>query len=362
MCLECLCGGTRSRGAPRVPGETRGLRAQAHRATALAPNARAFARAQAERAGNPLAQQQAPGLPTAVDNSTTSYFPPIGNQGQQGSCVAWASAYYYSTYTKALDGGYAASPGSTSVWCSPAFVYPLLNDGQDGGAVVMDAMNLLSVSGCSTWADTPWTASDYTTWPTETAWVNALRNRSGDTYYFDGSTSGSGGLDGLKQLLADGELAVIGLTVYQTWYDDETLADTTGISNGVYYMADGSNEGGHTLALVGYDDNKAYVDQRDGLTHYGAFLLANQWSPYWGTTNSIGARGYIWIAYSLFLDPSLKLWLGGDTSVYFNNDRPNLSAGPVRGDRDQLRPARASAPLRLRYRKLHLELEPRPGL
>ena len=41
--------------------------------------------------------------PSAADNSTLPWFPPIGNQGYQNSCVGWAAGYYYNTYVQAMD-------------------------------------------------------------------------------------------------------------------------------------------------------------------------------------------------------------------------------------------------------------------
>lgn len=39
-----------------------------------------------------------PALPSRCDLSTSKYFPPIGDQGNIGSCVSWATTYYQFTY------------------------------------------------------------------------------------------------------------------------------------------------------------------------------------------------------------------------------------------------------------------------
>jgi len=305
-----------------TPEEQAYLRAHVRRVTAVAPNALALARAQEERARTPRAQQKGPALPTAVDNSTFSYFPPVGDQQAQNSCAAWSTTYYFETYTQAMDEGYDTSTGNPDYLCSPAFTYPLVNGGADNGAVLEFTMLQLSRSGASSWTDMPWTDTDATTWPSETAWVHALRNRTSTANAIDGSTPA--GNTAIKQFLANGQLAIIGLNVYTTWYSSYPL-DGNGINNGVYYATNGANVGGHALTLVGYDDGKSYVDSRDGLTHYGAFLLANQWSSLWGVTNSVGKRGFMWIAYTLFQDPNF--WVGTtssfDSSTCFNDDRPH---------------------------------------
>ena len=52
-------------------------------------------------------------LPSFADNSLSKYFPPIEDQGGQGSCTAWASCYYYNTFTQAKDGDINVSGGNT---------------------------------------------------------------------------------------------------------------------------------------------------------------------------------------------------------------------------------------------------------
>ena len=41
--------------------------------------------------------------PTSYDNSATIWFPPIGHQGGEGSCVAWACVYYVKTFQEAKE-------------------------------------------------------------------------------------------------------------------------------------------------------------------------------------------------------------------------------------------------------------------
>src|SRR4051812_30000983 len=46
-------------------------------------------------------------LPSSVD--LTKYLPPIGDQGQYGTCVAWASGYNMKTALEAISGGLSTS-------------------------------------------------------------------------------------------------------------------------------------------------------------------------------------------------------------------------------------------------------------
>ncbi|MDZ7821939.1 MAG: hypothetical protein U5N26_09065 [Candidatus Marinimicrobia bacterium] len=40
---------------------------------------------------------------SAHDNSATIWFPPVGNQGAEGSCVLWATAYQTKTFQEAFE-------------------------------------------------------------------------------------------------------------------------------------------------------------------------------------------------------------------------------------------------------------------
>jgi beta propeller repeat protein len=255
-------------------------------------------------------------LPTAVDNSNLQYFPPIRSQGGQGSCTCWAACYYYDTYTQAMDEGLNVSGGNNDHIASPAFMYPLVNDGYDGGAYTAYAVARLSDVGCCSWTLKPYDQSDYTTWPAEAAWVEALERRTSGAYWIDASSGP--GLDAVKQHLANGNVAVTDFDVYDNFYYTYPT-NTNGVNNGVYYCPDGGALGGHAVTIVGYDDNKSYVDHRDGLTHHGAFLLANSWGTWWGVYNSTGAgtKGFFWVAYSAFAEYAFGPY------IYYNDDRDN---------------------------------------
>ena len=53
---------------------------------------------ESSKANKDIATTGAPTLPSFVDNSTSKYFPAIGDQGGLGSCTFWAQVYYQFTY------------------------------------------------------------------------------------------------------------------------------------------------------------------------------------------------------------------------------------------------------------------------
>ncbi len=238
-------------------------------------------------------------LPSSVDNSTSNYFPPIGDQGSQGSCTAWATAYYWMTYTQAKDENLNAKGGDTNYICSPAFAYNLINGGKDSGAFPSECFLRFNDVGCASLYNMPYNDTDLTNWPSEAAWIQAINNKTINQYHIDGLNQA--GVDAIKQHLANGEVGATTTDCYSNWGLFGSAGDPSrGVSNGVIFSHSGETyTGAHAMCVVGYDDNKSYND--GSTTQYGAFLVANSWGPGWGATNSTGTKGFLWVAYPYFM-------------------------------------------------------------
>lgn len=236
-------------------------------------------------------------IPDSHDNSALPWFPPIGNQDGEGSCVAWATGYYTKTFQEAFehgwdlsactwDGGYYGYPseGYQDKTFSPDFIYHQINRGVDNGLYYSDAMNLLENIGCCTWENMPYDPTDTTTWPEEAAWREAPLYRSATGYgrlWVDTDT----GIEALKQVLADTNLAIIGIDANK--YSALTMSDLWTTDS---YVDVSSN---HANTIVGYDNNYGPYTENDE-TRYGAFKVANSW----GTDNwENEADGFYYISY-----------------------------------------------------------------
>ncbi|MCK4298493.1 MAG: hypothetical protein KAX80_03105, partial [Planctomycetes bacterium] len=301
---------------PPTPEEQAYIDAKYTETSSVAPNRLAWDRERAEIAAARARGDTVPradGLPALVDNSTLQYFPQPDWQNHN-DCTCWTACYYYNTYTQAADEGYDVTSLDTDHICSPAFMYPLVNGGLDSGANLQFVMGRLTDVGCASLTLAPDSSSDFTSWPTEAAWVDALRNRTQSAQFVDGSTAA--GLDAIKQHLANGNLAATAFGLHAN-FDDYYPYDTTGIDSEVYYCPDGDQRTTHTGALVGYDDDKTYVDHRDGETHFGAFLVANSLGNLFGVQNSTGTgtKGFFWVAYAMFTESTFG------PEVYYNDDR-----------------------------------------
>ncbi|HKM92767.1 MAG TPA: hypothetical protein VJY41_03855, partial [Prolixibacteraceae bacterium] len=162
-------------------------------------------------------------IPISHDNSATKWFPPIGHQGSEGSCVAWAAGYYNKTFQEAMEHdwdlsacawengwtGYPSAAYQDKIF-SPDFIYHQINDGVDGGAYYSDAMDLLYGVGCCTWNKMPYSMSDHTSWPSETAWRQAPLYRSGTSHNYVNVTNDTN-IGNLKQFLANYNNAIIAI-------------------------------------------------------------------------------------------------------------------------------------------------------
>ncbi len=206
---------------------------------------------------------------SSIDWSETKYFPPIGSQGSEGSCVAWSLAYYIKTFQQALDNdrdvasassnGY--SPLSKLDWIySPDYLYHQINGGVDAGSSYVTGMMVLDKNGCSSWATMPYSTSDHTSWPSETAWREGQLARSeylktnteyGTLYYL--RVTDDEDIRLLQTLLDQGILASISIDAYQ--YSNLSDDDIWDADN---YQPSGTN---HANTLVGYEDVEEYTHQ-----------------------------------------------------------------------------------------------------
>ncbi|MBX7085418.1 MAG: hypothetical protein K1X70_03225 [Leptospirales bacterium] len=214
------------------------------------------------------------GLPSSVDLS--SQMPPVSNQGQQNSCVAWATTYATRSYfeQKARQWGYDApvKGGRGEHIFSPAYVYNQINGGRDQGSVMENAFDLLVRQGAAPWSVMPYTDKDYTTQPTA-----AQRSAASNYKLASYRRIPPGDIETIKAELAAGRPVVFGMGIDDNFYQ---------LKNSVYDQKGGKTYGGHAMALVGYDDGKS-----SPRGHRGAFKIINSWGTGWGD------KGYGWISY-----------------------------------------------------------------
>jgi C1A family cysteine protease len=98
----------------------------------------------------------------------------------------------------------------------------------------------------------------------------------------------------MKSVLAAQYLIEFGFQVYDYFMSADMAA------KGLLPVPASSEQlqGGHAVALVGYDDSKV-ITAADGAASKGAFLVRNSWGANWGLS------GYFWMAYDYVANTTL---------------------------------------------------------
>ncbi len=250
-------------------------------------------------------------LPSSIDNSTSNHFPVIGNQGMAGSCAAWASIYYMYTYevnrlhhTPAkvmVDNAYQNIDENVY---SPTWTHSLLASNYSSGIRRDWAYDFAKYHGQLSVVDCPQyiSSSSFRFSPTnQTALINALQTRIShwNTLPVDTladpivNVNNSMQLCTVKDFLANGY--ILGVDVFSASLKNSNYIKVA--SNGekcVYRFVKGSNTG-HSVTIVGYDDNIWCDINGNGSKDFGesgAFKVANSWGIYNNSSN-----GFFWVPY-----------------------------------------------------------------
>ncbi|OFX19988.1 MAG: hypothetical protein A2041_07275 [Bacteroidetes bacterium GWA2_31_9b] len=215
----------------------------------------------------------------ALPTSVTLVTPPIGNQGGEGSCVAWGTTYAgrSTSYQNANGGTYSTA---TNIF-SPEYVYNQIKATSDcgSGSYVTSGLNLLKTQGVCVWNLMPYTDASCSLLP------NATQTAAAANYKITSYATVTRTSTAIKTQLAAGKIVIVAGPVYSSFmYLKNGAIQTT---------AKGKSYGGHCYAIVGYDDAK------------GAFKVMNSWGTSWASS------GYGWVSYSLVS----KVW----TEVYIIN-------------------------------------------
>lgn len=251
----------------------------------------------------------------SVDNSTSSYFPPIGYQGNLNSCAGWSTTYYQYTYEVNKLKGVATTSSNTY---SPAWTYNYINGGANNPAYLYDAYNILRYQGAMYFTDFPHatSAASYSySWSTNVQkMTQALSYRTSNFYV---TCPNSNSLYNAKYYLSNGKIGVI-------WTNSCGWTTTTTTGGETIIIRGSSNgNGGHFMTVVGYDDN--ITVNYNGTIFTGAFKLANSW----GTENTWpdGNDGYIWVAYDALNTTGTENWdssLTNRTQIFGSSNEINF--------------------------------------
>ncbi|MBQ8539303.1 MAG: starch-binding protein [Ruminococcus sp.] len=245
-------------------------------------------------------------LPSSVDNSQSPYFPEIGDQGSLGACVVFATTHYQFTYTMNKARGVVTTPDNTF---SVKWVYNMINYGIDSGSTAYSIYNFLKQSGCPFAKSFPYDGVDFTGWSCdEKVWREAMRYRLKDSQSFIDIGKNSKGtaitsnddtdLELIKTALNNGDILKFSSFIY-SWEYDKIKPHNDAPENNKYIDEEyvrllSGAEGGHGMAIVGYNDDiwcDINCNNNIDSGEMGAFKIANSWGKGYGND------GFMWIAY-----------------------------------------------------------------
>lgn len=204
--------------------------------------------------------------------SLEEYLPEIGDQGDVGSCVGWATAYYGLTIVKRIEKG-RDYPEFSALSVFNRFCYLKGLDPCGGGSYIDGCLSLLVTKGCPFVRD----------YDKPNCSVDANNKRYSDCL-FSFERLQHNNVNQLKLSLANNCPVVIGLEVFVGGLGNNLnskFLDSNGVAKMEVFRTSKSPVGGHALCVVGYDDNVGG----------GAFKIANSWGKNWGKS------GFFWLRY-----------------------------------------------------------------
>lgn len=217
-------------------------------------------------------------MPPHVDLS--AHLPRIGDQGQYGTCVAWATAYNCRTWLYAKSKGLTTAQLNSTNTFSAADVFMAIDNKYKGsgcgGTNFRYAFDVMQKRGVATEAAVPYSQLDCSCAPSSSA-NSAASGYKIKAYREIDITD----VKTIKRYLSNGRLVVFGAKL-----GDEFMYanDNSVLTNQTSFKSTGQH-GYHALVCSGYDDNKGAN---------GAFRVVNSWGTNWGDD------GYIWVDYKFF--------------------------------------------------------------
>lgn len=231
------------------------------------------------------------GLPTSY--SLEQYSPTPGDQGNYGTCTAWANGYGVATILYAITHGLTDKTLVNKYAFSPTFLYEQIKDSKDYncqfGSSIINALITLMDKGDATLRTTPYKCGSTITETAKTEAENykiadasflfAAKGYSKDDVYLKTKDEA---IELTKKALTEGSPVSVSFTLPQSFLDIKSDVWNPSSRESVVDTAWKHNK--HAMCVIGYDDNKAG----------GAFQVLNSWGSDWAD------HGKIWIKYTDF--------------------------------------------------------------
>jgi C1A family cysteine protease len=203
-------------------------------------------------------------LPEMV--SLAAFAPSRQNQGKQGSCVAWSSAYAARTILESAS----TKQNPNSIAYSPAFMYNNIALEDCQGSYIQKAMEFLQTRGAVSYKDFRYDENDCSRQATSNLVQQGQQNRIRGFHRLTETDDVNGlNIRAIKEHLAKDAPVVFGMMVGGTFMERMVGQKVWHPNNEDKQM---TGFGGHAMCVIGYDDR----------IEGGAFQIMNSWGPEWG--------------------------------------------------------------------------------
>ncbi|MFK5983705.1 MAG: DUF4384 domain-containing protein [Flavobacteriaceae bacterium] len=220
--------------------------------------------------------------------SLEEYAPIPGNQGQYGTCVAYASAYGLRTIMLAKDLGITNKQVITENALSPSYIYTLIKYEDDincdKGADPRLGLEALKIAGAPLLKTLPYACNpDIST----EAQLEAIdyKIRDYQTLFFGDTDIPNFKVNSTKKALSEGYPVLLGTKLPPSFFEAKLVWHSLASEKDEIAV----KHGYHAMVVIGYDDD----------FEGGAFRVLNSWGTDWGD------NGFIWIPYTEYEEWSL---------------------------------------------------------
>jgi hypothetical protein len=196
--------------------------------------------------------------------------PPVGNQGPEGSCVAFAVGYAARSVDWYYRTGATSYNNAVNIF-SPEFLYNQVKFSDDCavGTAMQTALDLMVNSGICTFQSMPYNSNDCATQPNDQQRTEASNYRIGGYYKIYTTDKAA-----IRAMIDLKKLVIISIVA-----DNSFMQAKAGF---IWKAYSGSGSLGHSVVICGYDDSK------------NAWKIMNSWGNLWADA------GYSWIDYDFF--------------------------------------------------------------
>lgn len=245
-------------------------------------------------------------LPSSYSIKTK--LPPIGDQGQYGTCVTWAVGYNLKTTLNAIDKNWNASTlADARNQTSPKDLFLAIPAADKGanceGTSFEPAFTQLINRGGASLNSVPYTnMGNCGQQPDAGVSTEAGNNK------LSNFRKVSMDVTEIKTYISQNRPVVFGAKLgdnFMTWRGDQVITSHSSFVNVGQHAR-------HAMMVIGYDDSKG---------PNGAFQVVNSWGNVWGD------KGFIWIDYNFMINPQFGMMAfvatNGVSDDYNPVDPPN---------------------------------------